>query len=237
MKKVLVVEDDFSVAELISLHLTEHGFRATCAADGIKGLQLGLADSYDLIILDLGLPGKGGIEICKELRAKDRSTPIMMLTSRGEEVDKILGLELGADDYVTKPFSIREIVARANALCRRSGGLIEAQERVIDCNGLHINLSGRKVTLRGKEVDLTSTEFDLLLYLAKHPGRAFTREQLLHGVWGYTSSAYEHTVNTHINRLRLKIEDSAASPTFIQTVWGVGYRFASVTTEHKLIAA
>lgn len=237
MDKVLIVEDDPAAAELLSLHLSEAGFHVTCASDGIKGLELGRLQRYDLIILDLMLPGKNGLEICRELRKADPSTPIMMLTSRGEEVDKVLGLELGADDYVTKPFGSREIVARANALCRRSRAAMEAGEAPINAHGLTIDPGSRTAHLDGKAIDLTSTEFDLLLFLAKNAGRAFTREQLLNRVWGYTSSVYEHTVNTHINRLRTKIEESPASPFFIQTVWGVGYRFVSADVQRHRAAA
>lgn len=229
MQKVLVIEDDRSIADLIALHLGENGFEVALASDGVRGLELASTRSYDLIILDLVLPGRGGIEICKTLRAQSIHTPIMMLTTRGDEVDKVLGLELGADDYVTKPFGIRELIARVKALCRRVRDPLEAQELPIEYDGLSINPSSRHVTLSGNPIDLTSTEFDLLLYMAKHPGRAFTREQLLNNVWGYTSAAYEHTVNTHINRLRSKIEESPTAPRFIQTVWGVGYRFSADT--------
>jgi DNA-binding response OmpR family regulator len=237
MDKVLIVEDDSATSELLSLHLGEAGFHVTCASDGIKGLELGRLQRYDLIILDLILPGKGGLEICRELRKEDPATPIMMLTSRGEEVDKVLGLELGADDYVSKPFSSREVVARAKALCRRSRASRDGREIAIHTHGLTIDPGSRTVQLSGKTIDLTSTEFDLLLFLAKNAGRAFTREHLLNRVWGYTSSVYEHTVNTHINRLRMKIEESPAAPFFIQTVWGVGYRFVSPDAQHQGIAA
>ena len=172
------------------------------------------------------LPGKGGIDICRELRAKNVRANIIMLTSRGDEVEKILGLELGADDYVTKPFSIREILARVKAVLRRQASPEAISDSPLEILGLVINKTSREVALEGHPVDLTSTEFDLLLYMASNPGRAFSREQLLNAVWGYTSNAYEHTVNTHINRLRAKIEKSAGDPQLIQTVWGVGYRFA-----------
>jgi len=226
MKKVLVVEDDIAVSELLTLHLEEHGFSVVTTANGLKGLDLGLTNNYDLIILDLMLPGKGGIDICRELRAKNVRANIIMLTSRGDEVEKILGLELGADDYVTKPFSIREILARVKAVLRRQASPEAISDSPLEILGLVINKTSREVALEGHPVDLTSTEFDLLLYMASNPGRAFSREQLLNAVWGYTSNAYEHTVNTHINRLRAKIEKSAGDPQLIQTVWGVGYRFA-----------
>lgn len=232
MKKVLIIEDDSAVSDLIALHLEEHGFSVVTASHGLKGLELGLTNNYDLIILDLMLPGKGGIEICRELRANHVHSNIMMLTSRGDEVEKVLGLELGADDYVTKPFSVREIVARVKALLRRQASPEPISEPPIEILGMVINKTSREVRIDGHLVDLTSTEFELLLYMATHPGRAFSREQLLNAVWGYTSNAYEHTVNTHINRLRAKIEKSASAPQFIQTVWGVGYRFAQPACNH-----
>lgn len=208
------------------MHLEEIGFKVTRASDGIRGLELGLLDTFDLVILDVMLPGRNGVDICRELRTKKIRAPIMMLTSKGEEVDKVLGLEMGADDYVTKPFSIREICARVKALLRRSSPSTEAHDVKIEIRGLMIDPTSHEVSLNGKTLELTSTEFDLLHYMAKSAGRAFSREQLLTGVWGYTSSAYEHTVNTHINRLRSKIEPDPANPTFIQTVWGVGYKCA-----------
>jgi DNA-binding response OmpR family regulator len=224
--RILVVDDDHHVGELLSMHLEEIGFKVTRASDGIRGLELGLLDTFDLVILDVMLPGRNGVDICRELRTKKIRAPIMMLTSKGEEVDKVLGLEMGADDYVTKPFSIREICARVKALLRRSSPSTEAHDVKIEIRGLMIDPTSHEVSLNGKTLELTSTEFDLLHYMAKSAGRAFSREQLLTGVWGYTSSAYEHTVNTHINRLRSKIEPDPANPTFIQTVWGVGYKCA-----------
>jgi DNA-binding response OmpR family regulator len=222
--KVLIVDDDPHIAEILTLHLQDAGFSVTHVADGERGLQRALADTYDLVILDVMLPGRDGIEICRELRSKKISARIMMLTFRGEEIDKILGLELGADDYVTKPFSVREVVARAKALVRRVQGESLPKDETVLLGSLRINPAAREVVVDGEKLDLTSTEFDLLLYMAKHPGRAFTRDQLLNAVWGYTSSAYEHTVNTHINRLRSKLEQDPGNPRYIQTVWGVGYK-------------
>jgi DNA-binding response OmpR family regulator len=229
--RVLVVDDDNHIGELLTIHLEEAGFTVTYIADGLRGLQLGLTNTFDLIVLDVMLPGKNGIEICRELRSRQIAAPIMMLTFRGDEVDKILGLELGADDYVTKPFSVREVVARAKALVRRTGGPNPTKEEVINLGSLSINCTTRVASLDNKELDLTSTEFDLLVHMAKHPNRAFTREQLLNAVWGYTSSAYEHTVNTHINRLRAKVESDPAKPSLIQTVWGVGYKCVGRSSE------
>jgi two-component system, OmpR family, alkaline phosphatase synthesis response regulator PhoP len=224
--QVLVVDDDYQVAELLSAHLTEAGFQVTHAADGIRATELALGNSYDLIILDVMLPGKRGTEICRELRSKKCSSRIMMLTLRGDELDRVLGLELGADDYVTKPFSAREVVARARAILRRNDADDRGGVAAIAIGSVAIDLEKRKVQIAGKEIELTATEFDLLAFLGTNPGRAYSREQLLTSVWGYTSSVYEHTVNTHINRLRTKIEKDPAKPEIIQTVWGVGYRFA-----------
>jgi DNA-binding response OmpR family regulator len=233
MHKVLIIEDDIAVSELLALHLKENGFDVTAALSGTKGLELGLSDGYDLIILDFMLPGKSGIEVLRELRTRRVTARILMLTSRSDEVDKVLGLEMGADDYATKPFSVREIIARVKAILRRGADTDPTKDMSITLHGLRVDPTSRKVTLEGAEVELTSTEFDLLFYMVKHAGRAFTREQLLHGVWGYTSSAYEHTVNTTINRLRSKIERAPASPFFIQTVWGVGYRCVSPVVESR----
>jgi DNA-binding response OmpR family regulator len=227
LPKVLVVDDDSHIGELVKLHLEEAGFRVTHVMDGSRGYELARSGGYDLVVLDVMLPGKGGVDICRDLRAHKITSRIMMLTNRGEEIDKILGLELGADDYVTKPFSIREVVARAKALVRRDLGPSERLVDPIVIGQISIDPTSRVVQLEGKALNLTSTEFDLLYFLAKHPGRAFSREHLLHAVWGYTSSAYEHTVNTHINRLRSKIEQNAAQPTYIQTVWGIGYKCAA----------
>ncbi len=225
--RVLVVDDDHHIGELLTMHLEELGLKVTHVADGLRGLELALTDSFDLVVLDVMLPGKDGVDICRELRKGNIRAPIMMLTFRGEEIDKILGLEIGADDYVTKPFSIREVCARAKALLRRAGNVEGPKQQSLEVKGVSIDPLTREVKLKGKLIDLTSTEFDLLFFLAKSPGRAYSREQLLAGVWGYSSGAYEHTVNTHINRLRSKIEADPANPELIQTVWGVGYKCAA----------
>lgn len=225
--RVLVVDDDHHIGELLTMHLEELGLKVTHVADGLRGLELALTDSFDLVVLDVMLPGKDGVDICRELRKGNIRAPIMMLTFRGEEIDKILGLEIGADDYVTKPFSIREVCARAKALLRRAGNAEGPKQQSREVKGVSIDPLTREVKLKGKLIDLTSTEFDLLFFLAKSPGRAYSREQLLAGVWGYSSGAYEHTVNTHINRLRSKIEADPANPELIQTVWGVGYKCAA----------
>jgi two-component system, OmpR family, alkaline phosphatase synthesis response regulator PhoP len=230
-KRVLVVEDDSSVREILVTHLKEIGFAVTETLDGNRGCDLALQDTYDLIILDVALPGKDGLEICRTLRGKGIRAAIMMLTTRGEEIDKVLGFELGADDYVTKPFSVREIAVRAKALIRRVTGDQPHEQKTIEIGDFKIDLHAHEAFGRGNKLDLTSTEFDLLSFFLKNVGRTFSREQLLNYVWGYSSSAYEHTVNTHINRLRSKIEPDPANPTHIQTVWGVGYKFVGHSDE------
>jgi DNA-binding response OmpR family regulator len=228
---ILIIEDDPAIADLIELHLRDLGYCLDRATDGEEGLAKVLANSYALVILDLMLPELDGLEVCKRLRQKDQSLPILMLTARGEELDKVLGLELGADDYVTKPFGIRELMARLRALLRRAGAGEEehpatGRGQKLVFAGLSIDLEKRKVVLDGERVELTAKEFDLLALFASHPGRAYSRDQLLEQVWGYQFSGYRHTVNSHINRLRAKIERDPAQPRFIRTVWGVGYRFA-----------
>ena len=189
------------------------------------------ANNYDLIILDLMLPGESGLDICRRLRARADYTPILMLTARSSELDRVLGLEFGADDYLTKPFSVLELQARVKAIFRRvkavtNGGM--NSNTVVRAGHMMIDADKRSVFLRGREVDLTAKEFDLLLHLAQNPGRAYTRQQLLDFVWGYNHSGYQHTVNSHINRLRGKIEADPVNPLYIRTVWGVGYKFAEV---------
>ena len=228
MKNVLVIEDDKSIADLIEIHLKDMNCTVTKCFDGDDGLSKALKDNYDLIVLDLMLPNLGGLEICKEIRKEDDYTPILMLTSKSEEIDKVIGLEVGADDYLTKPFSIREFIARVKAIFRR----VEAIQKDTDETGdiifgdLIIEVEKRKVLLNGERIELTPKEFELLHLLASHPGRTYTREQLLNMLWGYQYSGYEHTVNSHINRLRSKIEKDLSKPHYILTSWGVGYRFS-----------
>lgn len=227
MKKVLVIEDDKSIADLLEIHLKDLNCEVTTNLDGSEGLKTATSEPFDLIVLDLMLPKVDGLEICKEVRRKDIYTPILMLTAKSEEMDKVLGLEVGADDYLTKPFSIREFIARAKAILRRVEAIQKeiGSEADIKVNDLTIEASKRKVTLRGDRIDLTPKEFDLLHLLASHPGKTYTREQLLNILWGYQYNGYEHTVNSHINRLRSKIEPDISKPKYILTSWGVGYRF------------
>jgi DNA-binding response OmpR family regulator len=233
-ERVLIIEDDREIADLVALNLRDLGLAPERAADGRTGLSKALAGDWALIVLDLLLPQLDGLAICRRIREGNPFTPILMLTARSEEVDRILGLELGADEYVTKPFSVRELTARVKALLRRvradreaaAGG--PAQGR-IELGGLALDLSKRRVTLRGRPVELTAKEFDLLALFARNPGRAYSRPELLAQVWGYQYEGYEHTVNSHINRLRGKIERDPGHPVFLRTVWGVGYRFAEAS--------
>ncbi|MEO9965359.1 MAG: response regulator transcription factor [Reichenbachiella sp.] len=227
-KKVLIIEDDESISELLSIHLKDMDCQIESEKDGLAGYHVAAENAFDLIILDINLPNKDGLDICRDLRAGKVNTPILMLTARSEEIDKILGLETGADDYLTKPFSVREFTARVKAIFRRVEMLkapTEDEEKVIAKGNIEIDQKKRKVLKSGERIDLTPKEYDLLNLLAKNPGRSYTRERLLSLIWGYEFSGYEHTVNSHINRLRAKIEDDLNKPTYILTTWGVGYRF------------
>jgi len=229
MTSILLVEDDPDIANLLDLHLSDEGYEVDIVSEGDEGLTRALSEDYALVILDIMLPGMDGFDICREIRAEKRSLPILMLTAKSEEVDKVLGLELGADDYITKPFSIREVLARVKAIFRRIEYDQEAAQQPaqrVQLGRLAIDPEKRKVTLDGDTLELTNKEFDLLLLFARHPGKAFNRQELLDEVWGYQYSGYSHTVNTHINRLRNKIEDAPSDPQYVKTVWGVGYRFA-----------
>ncbi|CAB1076579.1 Two-component transcriptional response regulator, OmpR family [Olavius algarvensis Delta 1 endosymbiont] len=231
--KILVIEDNRDLARLLELHLSDLSYRVDLAFDGVAGWDLIASNRYDLIILDLMLPGIDGLEICRRLRSQPVYTAILMLTSKSAELDRVLGLEMGADDYVTKPFSIRELMARVKAIFRRID-ILQSDNRterfdqpaIIRAGHLTIEPERRKVSLNSKTVDLTAKEFDLLLHFARHAGRVFSRAQLLDKVWGYGHDGYEHTVNSHINRLRSKIEKNPAQPEYVLTVWGIGYKFA-----------
>jgi DNA-binding response OmpR family regulator len=229
-RTILVVEDNQDLARLLELHLRDLTYDVDLAFDGDAGWTQIKSRSYDLIVLDLMLPGIDGLEICRRLRSQPAYTPILMLTSKSTELDRVLGLELGADDYVTKPFSIRELMARVKAIFRRIDELQSDRRQdnqpLIRAADLVIDPQRRTVSLGDRSIDLTAKEFDLLLYFARHAGRVFTRSQLLDKVWGYGHDGYEHTVNSHINRLRAKIEANPAQPGYILTVWGVGYKFA-----------
>lgn len=232
--KVLVVEDESAIADLIELYLRRESFEVVIEADGAEGLKKAQSEHFDLLILDVGLPHIDGTEICRTLRAQEVWTPIIFCTARDEEVDRVVGLELGADDYITKPFSPREFIARVKAVMRRTretqaagpSATAAGTDASITVGEINIDQVKRRVYVAGDEADLTSKEYELLVLLASHPGQAFNREQLLERVWGYNHEGYNHTVNSHINRLRAKIEPDPAHPRYVETVWGYGYRFA-----------
>ena len=224
METVLVVDDEPTLREVVVRYLERAGYRALEAGDGDEAEALLRNRPPDLVILDLMLPGTDGLELCRRIRA-DSALPVIMLTARGEEADWIVGLELGADDYVTKPFSPRELVARVRTVLRRTNGPVEARDR-IQHGDLTLDSETRDVRKAGSLVSLTAREFDLLWFLASHPRRVFSREHLMSRVWGYEPAFDTGTVTVHIRRLRAKIEDDAARPRHIETVWGVGYRFS-----------
>ncbi|AYF32674.1 DNA-binding response regulator [Vreelandella alkaliphila] len=229
-RNVLIIEDNPGIGELVRMHVAELGMNPVLCERGDTGLERYREGGIDLVILDLMLPGLDGLSICREIRSGPGYVPVLMLTAKSTELDRVLGLEMGADDYLTKPFSVAELSARVKALFRRVDAMASAtvtqpsqQELITD--GLRIDPLRRRVFIKDQPVELTAREFDLLWHFASHPGRVFSRIQLLDTVWGYSHEGYEHTVNTHINRLRGKIEADPADPAFIQTVWGVGYRF------------
>ena len=229
MKNVLVVEDDPNIVDLLEIHLKDLDCKLTKAYDGEEGLYQASNRAFELIILDLMLPKLDGMEVCRKIRAQNINTPILMLTAKSEEIDKVLGLETGADDYLTKPFSVREFIARIKAIFRRTRmmqeSLEQTQPQVLRFGDLSIDIEKRKVTLNDRRVELSPKEFELLSLMASNPGKSYNRSRLLSLVWGYDFDGYEHTVNSHINRLRAKIEPDISNPTFILTTWGVGYRF------------
>jgi DNA-binding response OmpR family regulator len=231
-RRILLVEDEQDIAELVTLHLGDLCDEIVVASDGHAGMRLATSDHWSLIILDLRLPGPNGLEICRAIRRDRPYQPVLMLTSMSAELDRVLGLETGADDYLTKPFSVLELVARVRAIFRRVDNMQQQStdgeaETVVNTGNMTIDPARREVTLDGRMVDLTAREFDLLDYFARHPGRVFRRSDLLDKVWGYGHEGYEHTVNSHINRLRAKIEDNPSKPEIIVTVWGVGYKFSA----------
>lgn len=241
---ILVVEDEQDIAELIKVHMQDLNLSVTLCNDGLKALALARDNDFSLLLLDINLPGCSGLDICRKIREKKPEQAILMLTSRTSEVDRIVGLELGADDYMTKPFSIRELQARVHALLRRvhllkNSRQTEGHETLLQYGNLKIDEKTHQVFLHQQLIDLTSTEFDLLYFMAKNPSQVFSRTQLLDHVWGYQHSGYEHTVNSHINRLRKKLtlepkqnlenkteaSSKQSASSIIQTVFGVGYKF------------
>ena len=226
--KLLIVEDNADIAALIQLHAKDIDCDSDIASDGKQALAMFKQNDYQLVILDLMLPEIDGLEVCRQLRAIDYYVPILMLTSKSSELDRVIGLEVGADDYITKPFSIPELMARIKVQFRRNDALQsqgKAQSDPLQFGDLTIDPGRHLVSVAGQGITLTAREFDLLLHFATNPGLVFSRMQLLEQVWGYNYEGYEHTVNSHINRLRAKIEKDPTKPMYILTVWGVGYRF------------
>ena len=229
---VLIVEDDLDIAELIRVNLLELGVEIEHQNNGDKGLQQALKNQYSVLILDVMLPGANGLDICRQVRNKNPEQAIIMLTAKSSETDRVLGLELGADDYMTKPFSVRELQARVRSQLRKVHVLQQSKQEssnssdtLLVIGSLRINPKNHQVIFKERILELTVTEFELLHHLAAHPNQVFSRSQLLESVWGYHHSGYEHTVNSHINRLRAKLEQDATAPQIVQTVWGVGYKF------------
>ncbi len=227
---LLVAEDQADIRDLIALNLRNAGYQVTAVADGLAALASQDETAFDVLVLDLMMPGMDGLEVCKALRARGRNTPILMLTAKSTELDRVLGLELGADDYLTKPFSMAELLARVKALLRRAELLLAAQATAqgqttaLRNGALEIWPTKREVRLGGALLEFTALEFDLLLHFAQHPGQVFSRGQLLSAVWGYSHDGYEHTVTTHINRLRAKLEQDPMRPQMVLTVRGAGYK-------------
>lgn len=230
MKKVLAIEDDRNIIDLLEIHLKDLDCEVTRASDGKSGLEQALNGIFDLVILDVMLPQMDGMEVCRQIRMHRNQVPILMLTAKSEEIDRVLGLETGADDYLIKPFSVREFIARVKVIFRRSQ-LLEAQltqegSKRFQFDDLAIDVEKRKVQLGDRRIELSPKEFELLVLLASHPGKSYSRQRILNLVWGYDFDGYEHTVNSHINRLRTKIEPDLTNPKYILTTWGVGYRFS-----------
>lgn len=230
MKNVLIIEDDPEIVQLLEIHLKDLGCSTQSAKQGDTGLRMAVEQQPDLVILDVMLPEMDGIEVCQKIRANNVKSPIMMLTARSEEIDKVLGLEVGADDYLTKPFSVREFIARVKAIFRRqkmssNAHLNTDKPKPMLFDNLSIDLEKRKVVVDEERIELSPKEFELLALLSANPGKSYDRSKLLNMIWGYDFKGYEHTVNSHINRLRSKIEPDMAHPKFILTTWGVGYKF------------
>ena len=226
MATILVVDDEPNIREVVGLYLRRDGHTVVAAADGDEALRLNQIHQPDLVVLDLMLPKINGLEVCRRIQA-ERRVPLIMLTAKGEEEDRIIGLGVGADDYVTKPFSPRELAARVAAVLRRINEAATAptNEKILDFSDLRIDPNTRQVIAQGTSIGLTVREFDLLYYLASHPNRVFTRDQLMDAVWGYAFAADTSTVTVHMRRLREKIEADPTQPRYLLTVWGVGYRW------------
>ncbi|OLC57120.1 MAG: DNA-binding response regulator [Chloroflexi bacterium 13_1_40CM_4_68_4] len=224
MKRVLVVDDEPKITQLVRDYLERGGFAVTTASDGTSALALARSERPDLVILDLGLPDKDGLDVTRALR-RDSTIPLIVLTARAEETDRLVGLELGADDYVTKPFSPKELVARVRAVLRRAAAQ-PVDDELIRVADVALDVPRRRVTVSGEPVELTATEFELLATLARHPGRVFTRAQLLDAVRGVAFESYERAIDAHVKNIRRKIEPDQRRPRYLLTAYGVGYRFA-----------
>ena len=234
-RSVLIVEDEEGLAKVLGRHLKDADCAVQLAFRGDVGFRTAEAETFDLILLDIMLPGMDGLEICRRLRSRRVYTPVIMITARATEVDKVLGLEMGADDYITKPFSLTELMARIKAIFRRVDALAQqsrdSQDMLRLGNTISIDARTRETRVRGQPIALTHKEFDLLLHFARNPERVYSRSQLLDAVWGYSHEGYEHAVNCHINRLRAKIETDQAKPELLKTVWGVGYKLTVPSVE------
>ena len=230
VKQVLIIEDDTEISNVVAVNLESNGIQTEQVHEGLLGLKRSKSGEFDLIILDIMLPGLDGISICRKLREENYNTPILMLTAKVDEIDLVLSLELGADDYMTKPFSMRELLARVGALIRRSEKTVskteEKSEEKLQFGELVVDYAKHQVSVRDKTLNLTVKEFELLDLFARNPGRVFSRSDLLNTIWGYNFEGYEHTVNTHINRLRNKLEIDPSKPKYLLTVWGLGYKFS-----------
>ena len=224
-EKILIIEDEADLVKGLKLNLTDEGYEVSWAFDGQEGLRKALEEAPDLIILDIMLPKMSGLEVCRELRQKKANVPIIMLTAKGEEVDKVVGLEIGADDYITKPFSIRELLARIKAHLRRDRRDLRTVPKTFIFGDVEVDFAHFKVKRRGRESDLTSLEVEILKYLIAHQGEVVSREALLDKVWGYEKFPTTRTIDNHILKLRKKIEDDPAHPAHIFSVYGEGYRF------------
>ncbi len=227
MAKILVVDDEEPIQELLRFNLEKEGYLVRVAKDGQEALQHVEKDQPDLLVLDLMLPGMDGLEVCRKLRSnpKFHQIPIIMLTAKGEEIDKVLGLELGADDYMTKPFSPRELLARIKARLRRPNSQEETDAQIIIRGELRVDVTGFRVHVRGEETELTPKEFELLRVLVAHPGKVYSRDELLERIWGYEYDGDTRTVDVHVRHLRLKVERDPSNPEYIETLRGIGYRF------------
>lgn len=230
MRTVLIIEDDPEIVHLLEIHLKDLQCEVHSANRGDTGLMKAIELIPDLIILDIMLPGMDGVAVCQKIRANNISSPIIMLTAKAEEIDKVLGLEVGADDYLTKPFSVREFIARVKAIFRREQMATVSKQELNAKNAsqfgdLSIDIDMRKVVVNGSKVELSPKEFELLVLLSSNPGKSYDRAKLLNLIWGYEFKGYEHTVNSHINRLRAKIEPDMSNPTYVLTTWGIGYKF------------